>query len=180
MFSINSPLELKDNLKRDSTLWSQTMRSQNLTVSTAQRQVPLRLLCRNIKALGGTDGAFPAFPYETVFLAGVFKPSHLPFSISPLLNVPLELFLHQLKRKRNNRKEKMTAWCSCMPRLAEWLVPHWPPHLHNGLRTEICSLRFEGTNPESQHFWVSGHMPAVLRGLHADDALCNGCKGSPL
>lgn len=47
-------------------------------------------------------------------------------------------------------------------------------HLYNGFSTEIWSFRLGGTNPESQHFWVSGHAPAALRGLSADDALSNG------
>lgn len=38
------------------------------------------------------------------------------------------------------------------------------------------------TSPESQHFWVSGGAPSEggLRGISADDALCNGCNGSRL
>lgn len=75
-----------------------------LTVNTAHRQVPLRLLSHNIKAFRGTDGDFSAFPNETIFLAAIFKPSHLLLSIRPLLNVPLELFLLQLRKKKTEKK----------------------------------------------------------------------------
>lgn len=82
------------------------MQSQYITVNTTHRQVPLHLLSQNIKNFRGTDGAFPAFPYETIFLAEepYSQPSHLLHSVSPLLNVPLELFLLLLRKK--NRKEK--------------------------------------------------------------------------
>lgn len=54
------------------------------------------------------------------------------------------------------------------------------PQLYNRLSTEICSFRLGGTNPESQHFWVSGHASAFLRGISTHDALCKGRNGSPL
>lgn len=83
------------------------MQSQYLTVNTTPRQVPIRLLSHNIKAFRETDGAIPVFPFETLFLAAVLKPSHLPLSVSPLLNAPLELLLLQLRKKK--QYIKMTA-----------------------------------------------------------------------
>lgn len=82
------------------------------------------------------------------------------------------------KKNRKERKNVGLMWVhASSSRVAGTPLT---PHLCNGLGTEICSFRLGGTNPESQHFWVSGRAAAFLRGISADDALCNGCNGSLL
>lgn len=151
-----------------------------MTVNTVHRQVPFGLQSHTTKSPQRKQQCLVRVSLQDcIFVSHIQALTSSLFSVRPLLKYPSGRFSSSAgKRNRKERKNVGLMWVhASSSRVAGTPLT---PHLCNGLGTEICSFRLGGTNPESQHFWVSGRAAAFLRGITADDALCNGCNGSLL